>query len=135
MRLRRKNTDKRLFGFVYFDVEGFPIPSPFLTCVKAPSENHFAFASSTFEDRSFDGSTNSRPVQIANETVSSPLCNSHKTTRHLPCTGVNESEVASPDVAVPEVLIEAIRPFADFDSFAKDETSCQYPWSRTLAFR
>ena len=36
----------------------------------------------------------------------------------IPCTGVKESEEANPDVAVPEVLIDARRPFDDFDNFA-----------------
>jgi len=38
--------------------------------------------------------------------------------RGSPCTGVKAREVARPEVAVPEVLIDANLPFADFDNFA-----------------
>jgi len=60
-RIPAKEREREVFFFYYFEELGFPIPSPFLTCVNAPSENHLAFASSTF-DRSFEGSTNSRPA-------------------------------------------------------------------------
>jgi hypothetical protein len=41
--------------------------------------------------------------------------------RSSPWTGVKAREVARPEVAVPEVLIDANLPFADFDNFAVDQ--------------
>jgi hypothetical protein len=63
--------------------------------VKAPSANQALFAAATLAARARLGSMSSRP-----------------------CTGVKAREEANPEVAVPEVDIEAILPFADFDNLA-----------------
>lgn len=64
--------------------------------MNAPSANQLSLARFTASRaRACDGSINS-----------------------IPCTGVNDSDEARPDVAVPDVLIDAMRPLLDLDSFA-----------------